>query len=424
MSRLRNAVRNAVMVMALVALFLTIGNRMIQAAPPVESLKAAFVRNGDLWLKIGIIEHQLTKGEFVRNPKWSYDGQWIAYTTGREEQSLRLWHVPSEQSQLVSPTHGEGYEWAPLNNKLAFLLNQQLSVVEPKEPTRIIAVAEGIGNFSWLPDGSGFLASTQSILLPDGWTPIRIVTIPVLGVMDPSQIHTLYVLPKASEDFFAVTTSIFKWSPTRRWIAFLANPTASLSADSNFLCILSADGTTFRQIDLMANNSQWFNWSDKGDKLAYIGGVGREASSNKQLKVVDIPAGKSTTYTPSGYVDQSFTWQGSSHLVASRATEANGSSEPASRPFPYLVQMKLGSIRSKPITEKSSAIGDFNPISLPSKQLAWVRSDRTTTNVIVADAGGKNSFVYIPNIDLGTNFYEQWRWSDVLSFYTGQSRNS
>ncbi|WP_372663512.1 translocation protein TolB [Cohnella sp.] len=404
--------RNCIFVMV-TALLIT-GNATAYAEPSVDTLKAAFVRNGDLWLKVGSIEHQLTKGEFIRSPKWSYDGQWIAYTKGKEEQELWLWHVPSEQSQLVSPIREESYEWAPRKNKLAFLLDQKLIFVEPEKPTRRVDVASGIGNYSWLPDGSGFLASTQSILLPDGWTPIRILSIPLLKVGDPSQIRTLYVLPKPSEEFFAVTTSIFKWSATGHWIAFLANPTASLSADSNILCVLSAEGTSFKQLDLMANNSQWFNWSDMGDLLAYIGGVGREATSNKKLKLADIPTGKLVTYTPAGYVDQSFTWHGPRRLVASRAAES------ASRPFPSLVEVKLGRLQAKPLTDESNTYGDFNPISLPSRLLAWVRSDRIKADAIVAGSSGKNPVVFIPGIDLGANFYEQWRWSDVLSFYTGE----
>lgn len=406
--------------MVVIALLLTMGNAIVLAEPSVDTLKAAFVRNGDMWLKIGPIEHQLTKGEFVRNPKWSYDGQWIAYTTGKEQQELRLWHVPSEKSHPVGQIRGGEFQWSPHSHKLAFLHDQKLHVIEADSPSQPVIVADGIGNYSWLPDGSGFLASTQANLLPDGnWTPVSIVSIPLPKASEPIQIRTLYVLPKMSEDFFAVSTSTLKMSATGRWIAFLATPTASLSADSNVLCVLSADGMVFKQVDQMVNQDEWFKWSEKGDLLAYIGGVGREATTNKKLKVAEIPSGKTVTYTPAGYVDQSFTWHGLHRLISSRAAESAWSNEPAKRPLPSLVEIKLGREQAKPITSSTSEYGDFNPISLPSRQLSWIHSNRVKANVIVAGPSGKRPSIFIPNIDVGMNYYEQWRWSEVLSFYTG-----
>jgi hypothetical protein len=46
-----------------------------EAAKNPSQLKAAFVRNDDLWIKIGNKERQITTGEYVRYPKWSPDGQ-------------------------------------------------------------------------------------------------------------------------------------------------------------------------------------------------------------------------------------------------------------------------------------------------------------------------------------------------------------
>ena len=278
-------------------------------------------------------------------------------------------------------------------------------------------VVEGIGNYSWYPDGSHLIVSTEVKLLDDGWSQIRILKIPLTANADPNRFETLYVLPKQSDAFFAVGTSIFKWSANGRWIAFLAKPTASLSSDSNTLCVLSADGTVFKTIDQMVNNEMWFDWASKDETLAYIEGVGREATTNKHLKVLRIPDGKSIPYTPKGYVEQSFTWHGLQNIVTSRSKEAEWSIDPAKRQFPFMVNVKLKSHQQKLITQPSDTYGDFNPISLPSHQLAWIRSNRSKSNVLVTGPHGTKAETWIENIDLGTNYYEQWNWNSVLSFF-------
>ncbi|MBD0381424.1 hypothetical protein [Paenibacillus sedimenti] len=411
-----NALKKTSLLLVILLFFFS-GTAITRASKPESLLKAAFVRNGDLWIKTGDVEKQLTKGEYIRNPKWSYDSNWIAYTKGENEQELWVWNVQTGETHFVSSDILKNFQWAPTRNSLAFEKAQQLYGADPETPGKSELIAPDISNFSWLPDGSGFLASSAAKLLPEGWTQVRIIKIPLSEQGDPSRFETLYVLPKQSDEFFAVGTSIFKWSANGHWIAFLATPTASLSADSNTLCILSANGSVFMTLDQLVNNDQWFDWAEKGDTLAYIGGVGREATRNKQLKVTNIPQVAPVIYTPAGYVDQSFTWIHSRKLIASRAKEAAWSGEAPKRHLPFLVEVKLKKQRQETITPPSEIYGDFNPISLPFKCLAWIRSDRSTAKVMLADHNGNNAVVWIENLDIGANYYEQWDWRSVLSFY-------
>lgn len=413
-----------------VVLFLACWGASVLNAAPSNELKAAFVRGGELWMKTGDKEEQLTKGEYVRTPKWSSNGRWIAHTRGQEEQELWVTDIKTGESILISADGGIGgrYQWAPGSTLLAFQSQQRLYWVDLLIPERLVEAAEGIGNFSWYPDGQGFLASSETEMIPpDSWSPVRILKIPLNKPGDAGTVETLFVLPAPSEKFFAVGTSIFKWSADGRWIAFLATPTASLSADSNHLCLLSADGKSFQPIDLMARNELWFNWSPHSTKLAYIGGVGREATSNKRLMVTELPdavssapsaATKPIPYTPAGYVDQNFTWQGDRHIIVSRARELREwATEPALRPFPSLVEVNLGNRRNKPLTEPSKTYGDYQPSIVPIQHLIWVRSDRRTANVMIAAPTPASGKVWITGIDLGSNFYEQWNWNTVLSVY-------
>ncbi|KRF13368.1 TolB family protein [Paenibacillus sp. Soil787] len=413
------AFKNTILAVLTVLLIIT-NSTTIYAEKPTELLIAAFVRNGELWIKVGDNERQQTRGAYILNPKWSYDGQWIAYTKGEHEQELWLLQVQTGRSHLAAHEGGRNFQWQPNRNSLAFLTAQQLNWIDSDELAKPEKIADGIGNYSWCPDGSGFIVSMAAKLSNDGWTPVRIMKIPLTADADPNLFTMLYTLPKQSDDFFAVDTSIFKWSANRRWIAFLAKPTASLSADGNTLCILSADGSVFKTLDQMVNNEMWFEWASKDEMLAYIEGVGREATTNKHLKVLRIPDGKSVSYTPKGYVEQSFTWRGLQNIVTSRSKEAEWSIDPAKRQFPYLVNVKLKSHQQKLITQPSDTYGDFNPISLPSHQLAWIRSNRSKSNVLVAGPHGTKAEIWIENIDLGANYYEQRNWNTVLSFFIGK----
>ncbi|MBG9654098.1 hypothetical protein ABE24_04045 [Cytobacillus firmus] len=43
---------------------------LIASEKPAEVLKAAFVKNDQLWIKIVKDEKRITSGEYVRFPKW------------------------------------------------------------------------------------------------------------------------------------------------------------------------------------------------------------------------------------------------------------------------------------------------------------------------------------------------------------------
>ncbi|RED52729.1 hypothetical protein [Cohnella phaseoli] len=398
---------------ALVVLLLLSLQPALAAASPKNALKAAFVREGSLWLKSGGNgERRLLQGPEIRYPKWSFDGEWIAYLQGGEKPELRLLHVSTGQHRLVAAGAGEDFSWSPVRNELAYRLDEKLYTVRADKPDAPRETAAGIGSFSWLPDGKGFIASTAARMVNEKWERVRILKIPLEG-----QVQTLYTLPEMSDQFFAVGTSGFKYSPSGKWIAFLAKPTASLSADGNYLCLLSADGASFYQIDEMLNHADWFQWADRSDTLAFISGVGREAYSNKVLRTLRIPAnGKPKTHTPKGYADRGFAWEEDGRLAVSRAKEYSG--EGTDRPLPRLVEVRLQSNKSVGMTEPPQGFGDFSPQFFPREQsLVWVRTNGKQADVLTAGKTGKPSSVWIKNLDLGTDYYGYWNWDEVLAVH-------
>ncbi|HET7578662.1 MAG TPA: hypothetical protein VFK33_05200 [Bacillales bacterium] len=224
-------------------------------------VKAAFVRDGNLWIKTPNDERQITKGGGVSSPEWSYDGKWIAYSKTIKEQDpwkqqLWVYNVQKDQKHRVFLDNVYDYHWAPDKDVLAFLDGNVLDVVKLQHDGdhHFKNAALGINNFAWLPDGSGFLASSSGHLLPTGWTAPILFKIPADATLSSDNIERFFEIPKDQFDISTTGTSTFKWSPDKKWIAFLVVPTASISADTNTLCLLSSDGKTFKTVDEMLND--------------------------------------------------------------------------------------------------------------------------------------------------------------------------
>ncbi|RKD24701.1 hypothetical protein BEP19_08120 [Ammoniphilus oxalaticus] len=377
-----------------------------------NTLKAAFVRDGHLWIKQGEQETQITKEGFVWSPVWSRDGKWIAYLKSAEEFGEGIvWVYNSETEKNFNLNYqGENLQWAPHKNLLAFQPQLGINVTELQgdEPGKTADVARGVNNFSWLPDGKGFLASADANLLPDGWTNPILYKIKLEKDLQPSEEFanaTRYFtipspLKKGGITLPAIGTSKFAWSPDQKWIAFLVSPTASWSMDSNLLCVLSADGKTFEVLDEMAAGFP-FSWAPTKSKLGYIEGEGRIVFGfrDKNLKVQEFTVAKSLELTPDRMVDLAFAWKNNNHVIVSRASERDWSNQPSERVFPQLFQIDLHNKEQKQLSFPPNGYGDFNPEFLESSQkLTWTRSNWETNDIWISATDGTSARKWIQNV--------------------------
>ncbi|WP_129078326.1 translocation protein TolB [Anaerobacillus alkaliphilus] len=402
----------------LLSILLTIPIHPIVEA--TSSINVAFVRENDLWLKVGQHEKQITNGEFIRNLKWSYDGGWLAFSKGKEEDELWVYQLENEEMfQIIDNT--QAFQWSPKEHKLAFLTNGVLSVsdVNKKDETKIENVAKGVGNFSWQPHGRGFLISSVANLLPTGWTGVELFTVPVDAKLDPKRIKHFYTLPNESDEFFAVTTSPFKWSNDGSWISFIGMPTASLSMDMNTLCVIAADGKAFQQLGKMLYFDDWFKWSPRSNRLAFIEGEGRFAVKNKHLMMNEFPVHQGISLTPEGFVEKGFTWIDGVQIVVSRAKESEWSNDPTERPKPSLYHVNLLTHQQVELTSPGKQKGDYMPLYLTDLgKLAWVQSDETYFgNIYLSDIDGTNQELYVERVGDGNLYEDSFGWSKVISFY-------
>ena len=132
-----------------------------------KPMLAAFIRNDDLWLKSDKQERRLTNGEYIRFPKWSKDGSWIAYLRGKKDgrnpDELWLYHLPTNKHLKVKEEVSNHFQWSPRKTELGFMIQNDVYVltIEPSETLSIRLAAKSIENFSWLPSGDGHLVSKK-----------------------------------------------------------------------------------------------------------------------------------------------------------------------------------------------------------------------------------------------------------------------
>ena len=101
------------------------------------ALKAAFVRDHQLWIKEGNQELQVTKDKYVYSPQWSYDGRFIAYIDGDEKgEKSNLWVYDTKRKENYEPYHSiqtSSFTWSPVANELAYISGWVLNVTKTKD---------------------------------------------------------------------------------------------------------------------------------------------------------------------------------------------------------------------------------------------------------------------------------------------------
>ncbi|SEM51854.1 hypothetical protein SAMN05192533_103219 [Mesobacillus persicus] len=376
-------------------------------------LKAAFVRDHQLWMKEGNQEVQLTKDKYVYSPQWSYDGRFIAYIDGDEGgEKSNLWIYDTKRKENYEPypsIETSSFTWSPVANELAYLSGWVLNVTKTRDgrPYGFENVSLGVSGFEWYPNGKEFIVSARSNRLPTGWEPIKLYRLPKDMNLNENKAKRLYSIPINENELFAVTVGSFKWSQDGKWVSFLGTPTPSWAMDSNPLLVLSSDGNVFKDIGRMLGFGDWFKWAPQANQLAYISGEGRFLVENKMTKVVDIEAStKQVDYTPKGYVDLDLEWLSPSKVIVARSQENKAWKEgPVPTMFTSLYQIDLSSGKQKQITFPKENELDRDP-QVVGSYLIWVRSQEATdrSDVWIKQEKQKEANIWIEDVDFSPVF--------------------
>jgi hypothetical protein len=388
-----------------------------------KDIKAAFIRDGNLWTFINNEEKQITStGKVFGQPKWSKDGQWLLYQNEAPaehkdkdlQQEIWAYHVPTGEKKKI---FYDGYapSWSPKKNVIAF---NQVGTINISDLSRFFNIAVGVHGYTWLPDGSGFLLSSAGTLQPDGWTSAILFTKKVgdnyKDVVLFGGVDHFFTLPREigthkDNTIIAVHAGDFNYSPSKKWISFIVSPTASWSMDSNMLCVISSEGKDFKVLDELILHVGKPKWAPSKDTIAYIAGGGRIVFGfkNKDLKIEVMPA--STKYTPENYVDLDFDWISDNAIVSSRSKEAEWSNDFRKHPVPSLYFINIKAKKQQKITTPPKGYGDYNPLYIKSiDKIVWFRGTSITDNnrnLLKSNTNGTQAKLWIKNVDT-IEFYQ------------------
>ncbi|WP_062106018.1 hypothetical protein [Bacillus niameyensis] len=379
------------------------------------SLKAAFIRDHQLWIKDGDKEIQITKNRNIYSQKWSYDGRFIGYLDGdelAEKRSLFIYDTKEKESyQPYVKVETADFKWSPIKNQLAYTVQGILNVTKTKDgrPEGFENVSLGVSSFEWFPNGKEFIVSSQSVLRPTGWGPVLIYRIPVDANLNVDKMKHFYTLKTNENDLFAIDIDFFKWSSDGKWVSFLAIPTASLSNDSNTLGVLSSKGKHFQEIGQMLWYKDWIKWAPLTNQLAYIAGEGRFFVENKRTTIADIPITKQQIeYTPEGYVDLDLEWYSPDEVIVARAKENKEWKEgPVPTMFTSLYAINIKSKTQKQISFPKSNELDEDP-QVVGPYLTWYRSKGRVLkgDVWIKDNISGEERIWLKNVDSAPVFFK------------------
>lgn len=369
------ATTRILLILLLCSLFFTI------SASAEAPLKAAFIRDQQLWIKEGDQEIQVTKSKNVYSQKWSYDGRFIGYLDQQDRKSALYIYDTKEKVNYQPYIEVEtfDFQWSPTKNQLAYNDHGVLNVTKTERgrPQGFENVALGVSGFAWFPNGQEFIVSSSAVLRPTGWGPVPLYRISADANLNVEKIKSFYTLQTEEKDLFAIDVGNFKWSSDGKWISFLATPTASWAMDSNTLAVLSSQGKEFQVIGNMLRFDDWMKWAPSANQLAYISGEGRFLVENKKTTIADIPISKQQKeYTPKGYVDLDLEWFSSENVIVARAKENKEWKEgPVPTMLTTLYAINIKTDKQTQITSPRKNELDEKPQVVGSK-LTWFRRNK------------------------------------------------
>ncbi|RHW41553.1 hypothetical protein D1B31_07475 [Neobacillus notoginsengisoli] len=387
------------------------------AAAPEDQVKAAFVREGNLWIVNKGKEKQIsTTGRVEWQPKWSRDGKMLVFQLSapsqfeKGEQQSEVWVYKVETGEKKKLFY-DGYSpaWAPHQNVVAF---NSKGILNVSNLQNFFNIATGVNDFAWLPDGKGFLLSSSGTLRPDGWSSASLFTKKTDDQYSDVQlfggVESFFTLPKEigttkENKLIAVNAEKLTYSPSGKWISFIVSPTASWSMDSNMVCVIRNDGKNFEVMDEVILDVSEPKWAPSSDTLAFIAGGGRIVFGfkNKDLKVKEMPA--SGTFTPPNYADFYFDWLTDQSLVVSRFKEQEWTNDFSKQPLPSLYKVEIPANKQTQITAPPKGFGDYSPQFVRTiGKLSWFRGksivDQKRT-VWLANPDGTSAKPWIKNVE-------------------------
>ncbi|MDQ3654474.1 MAG: S9 family peptidase, partial [Chloroflexota bacterium] len=226
---------------------------------------------------------QLTSGRWNDgSPRWSPNGEWLAFTSKRETKTPQIWLLPTrggEARQVTDLENGaSGPCWAPDSRRLGFTSTVDPEGYDPEHDVKVITSPR------YKFDGKGFLDGKLT----------HIFTIDALDEdAEPAQL--------TNGEFEHESPA---WSPNGKEIAFIANrdPGWEMSRTSDIWTVPATGGEP-RRLTNGQGSFQSLAWSPDGSKLA-VTGVEEVRGGVQNARLFTLKAGGGTLKLLSGAIDR------------------------------------------------------------------------------------------------------------------------
>lgn len=386
------------------------------AANDAIPIRLAFVRGGDLWRWGGGTVQQLTHEGDVSFPRFSHNGEWVLYQRGGE---WRLMRADGGRSWVV-PLAGSA-AWSPAALELAVADGRDTYVVPVGDggPGEARLVVRGWSGTVWSPDGMR-LAVARAERTGESLFEGKVF----LGIVGSKGGEPRQILqerfPKGDCGGGAHASA---WSPDGQWLLLVRyGITASISADCNELAVVRVSGGPAVSLG-ETPQPRWAVWSPVAPTLAFVDGVGREATRNKRLRLASSPFGEpragepraggdALTVTPPGFADRDPAWHPAGHYLAFTRSKAQPPVD-MNDPAPGQVIMRLDT-RGGPPQPVPGSEGGFGPFWAADGTVFWFRHERGRTDLWQHRQGVTSAV--LTDLDLTHSYYGQWNWPSVLDY--------
>ncbi len=267
----------------------------------------------------GTNDFQITFGEkSSTNPKWSPDGNWLAFTSNRKDNKNNLYVIRAAggESEMLTDLKGSisNFDWSPDGNWIAYAMNDFKTDEEEKndkgrndfrwvdenlkmarlyvmpvskdvngkrEAKKLTTENYNVNEFNWSPDGKTIVFSFTKTSGANDWTTSDV------SLLDTAS-GKITVLTNTS-----AAENSPRYSPDGKWIAVSVSEDKPTWAQNNKINIFPANGGTAKSLTASFDGQpNIVDWSADG-KMIYF----TEAKGTKTgLYAFDVAGGKINEY--------------------------------------------------------------------------------------------------------------------------------